>query len=37
MEKLLKKAGWFSIVVAIIYAALGIIIMVKPEASSFCF
>lgn len=30
MEKLLKKAGWFSIVVAIIYAALGIIIMVKP-------
>lgn len=30
MEKLLKKAGWFSIVVAIIYIALGIMIMVKP-------
>ena len=30
MEKLLKKAGWFSVVVAIIYIALGITIMVNP-------
>ena len=30
MEKLFKKAGWFSILVAIIYIVLGIMIMVKP-------
>ena len=33
MEKLLKKAGWFSVIVAIIYIALGITIMVNPGAS----
>lgn len=33
MEKLLKKAGCFSIVVAIIYIALGIMLMIRPEAA----
>lgn len=33
MEKLLKKAGWFSVIVAIIYIALGITIMVNPGAT----
>lgn len=33
MEKLLKKAGWFSIIVAIIYIVLGITIMANPGAT----
>lgn len=33
MEKLLKKAGWFSVIVAIIYIALGVILIVNPEAA----
>lgn len=33
MEKLLKKAGWFSIIVAIIYIILGIILIANPGAA----
>lgn len=33
MEKLLKKAGWFSIIVAIIYIVLGITIIANPGAT----
>lgn len=33
MEKLLKKASWFSVIVAIIYIALGVMLIVKPEVT----
>lgn len=31
MEKLLKRSGWFYVVVAMIYAILGIIIIINPQ------
>ena len=33
MEKILKKAGWTSVIAAIIYIALGIVLMMNPTTA----